>query len=85
MMQMAGTIGKDNFYKYQDTFGFGLKTNIDLPGEARTDSLVYHLKNASDVSLATNAFGQNFNATMIQVASGMSSLVMVGFIISHIL
>ena len=75
MMQMAGTIGKDNFYKYQDTFGFGLKTNIDLPGEARTDSLVYHLKNASDVSLATNAFGQNFNATMIQVASGMSSLV----------
>lgn len=75
LMQMAATIGKEDFYRYQDTFGFGLKTNIDLPGEARTDSLVYHLKDSSDVSLATNAFGQNFNTTMIQVASGMSSLI----------
>ena len=75
LMQMGDIIGKEDFYKYQDVFGFGLKTNIDLPGEARTDSLVYHLDNASDVSLATNAFGQNFNTTMIQVASGMCSLI----------
>jgi len=75
LMQMGGIIGKEDFYKYQDIFGFGLKTNIDLPGEARTNSLVYHLADASDVSLATNAFGQNFNATMIQVASGMCSLI----------
>lgn len=75
LMQMAEVIGKEEYYKYQNTFGFGLKTNIDLPGEARTDSLVYHLKNASDVSLATNAFGQNFNTTMIQTASAMCSLI----------
>jgi len=75
LMQMGGIIGKEDFYKYQDIFGFGLKTNIDLPGEARTNSLVYHLADSSDVSLATNAFGQNFNATMIQVASGMCSLI----------
>lgn len=75
LMQMAEIIGKEDFYKYQDIFGFGLKTNIDLPGEARTNSLVYHLEDASDVSLATNAFGQNFNTTMIQVASSMCSLI----------
>ena len=42
LMQMSYRIGEDNFCKYQQVFNFGLKTNIDLPGEARTDSLIYN-------------------------------------------
>lgn len=79
MMQMAMDIGKEDFYKYQNIFNFGLKTNIDLPGEARTDSLIYTVDNTNMTSLATNAFGQNFNVTVVQLASAFSSLINGGY------
>ena len=34
LMQMAETIGVEDFVKYQSIFGFGETTGIDLPGEA---------------------------------------------------
>jgi stage V sporulation protein D (sporulation-specific penicillin-binding protein) len=80
LMQMSYSIGKDNFTKYQQVFGFGQKTNIDLPGEARTDSLIYTDDNMTLIDLATNSFGQNFNTTMIQMASGFCSLVNGGYL-----
>ncbi|MBQ8278287.1 MAG: peptidoglycan glycosyltransferase [Roseburia sp.] len=75
MMQMSYRIGVENFATYQQIFGFGQKTNIDLPGEARTDSLLYTVDNMKKIDLATNSFGQNFNCTMIQMASSFSSLI----------
>lgn len=75
LMQMSYKIGRDNFENYQQIFGFGQKTNIDLPGETRTDSLIYTGDNMTVVDLATNAFGQNFNTTMIQLATGFCSIV----------
>ncbi len=75
LMQMSRVIGVDAFTRYQAIFGFGKKTNIDLPGEARTDSLIYTIDNMNAASLATNAFGQNFNCTMVQLAAAFSSLI----------
>lgn len=75
LMQMSYDIGPENFSKYQQIFGFGTKANIDLPGEARTDSLIYTEDQLSTINLATNSFGQNFNVTMIQVASAFSSII----------
>lgn len=75
LMQMSYRIGVDNFTTYQQIFGFGQKTNIDLPGEARTDSLLYTADNMKKIDLATNSFGQNFNCTMIQMASAFSALI----------
>ena len=76
LMQMSTNfIGISDFTKYQSTFGFGQKTGIDLPGEAYTASLVYTEENMKTIDLATNSFGQNYNCTMIQVASAFSSLV----------
>ena len=72
---MSYDIGPENFSKYQQIFGFGTKTNIDLPGEARTDSLIYTEDQLSTINLATNSFGQNFNVTMIQVASAFCSII----------
>ncbi len=75
LMQMSYDIGPDNFARYQQLFNFGLRTNIDLPGESRTDSLIYSAEDLTTINLATNAFGQNFNVTMIQLASAYCSLV----------
>ncbi|MCR5785521.1 MAG: penicillin-binding protein 2 [Eubacterium sp.] len=79
IMQIAMDMGKNIFSKYQGLFNFGLKTGIDLPAEARTDSLIYDVSDMGDSTLATNAFGQNFNVTMVQLASGFSSLINGGY------
>ena len=73
LMQMSYSIGKDNFAAYQSIFGFGKKTGIDLPGEE--NGLLFSKENMKPIDLATNSFGQNFNCTMIQVASAFSSLI----------
>lgn len=75
MMHMAAMEGKTIFKKYQDMFNFGSKTGIDLPGEADAASLVYRVDNMDPTSLATNAFGQNFNCTMVQMAAAFASAI----------
>ena len=75
LMQIGDKIGIDIFVKYQEIYGFGRKTGIDLPGEARTDSLVYTKETMDATALATNSFGQNFNTTMVQLASGFCTLI----------
>lgn len=75
LMQMSYRIGTENFCKYQQIFNIGLKTNIDLPGEARTDSLVYTEETMDASALATNSFGQTYNVTMVQMISAYNSLV----------
>ncbi len=76
LMQVSRQIGAENFAKYQARFGFGQKTNIDLPGEPRTASLLYTEEQLEQyINLATNSFGQNFNVTMIQLASAFCSVV----------
>ena len=79
LMQISRVIGVDAFTTYQEIFGFGKKTGLDLPGEARTDTLVYTKSTMNAASLATNSFGQNFNVTMIQLASGFCSLINGGY------
>jgi len=78
LMKMAQATGKSEFSRFQQVFNFGLKTNIDLAGEARTVGLLYD-ENMGDADLATNSFGQNFNTTMIQMIAGFSSLVNGGY------
>lgn len=76
LMYMGMQIGAKTFHEYQSLFGFGQKTGIDLPGEPNTSSLLFTedlLK--KDVNIATNAFGQNFNVTRIQMASAFCSII----------
>lgn len=75
LMQMSYLIGAENFTKYQSNYGFGLKTNVDLPGEANTSGLIYSLDKMKPVDLATNSFGQNYNTTVIQLGTAFCSLV----------
>ena len=81
LMQMVRVIGPANFAKYQSMFGFGQKTGIDLTGEASTAGLIYSEQDLnSAINLATNSFGQNFNTTMIQLATGFCSLINGGYL-----
>lgn len=75
LMKIGQNIGKEEFCRYQSLFGFGEYTGIDLPGEASTEGLLYTPENMDSASLATNAFGQNFNVTMTQLAAGFCSLI----------
>ena len=77
MMQVAFNLGKEKFSLYQENMGFGMKTGIDLPGESR--GVVLDEKDMSKVDLACYSFGQNFNATAIQMVSAFSSLINGGF------
>ena len=76
LMQMSYRIGPATFSQFQSLFGFGQRTWIDLPGETSTASLIYDEEAlGSTINLATNSFGQNFNVTMVQMASAFCSLI----------
>lgn len=75
LMQIGESMGAEELTRYQELFGFGEMTGIDLPGEASTEGLLYEAENMDAASLATNAFGQNFNVTMTQLVASFCSLV----------
>ncbi len=79
MMKIATTMGAEKFSKFQQAFNFGLKTNIDLAGEARTADFLRSADEMDPSDLATYSFGQNFNVTMIQLATGFCSLINGGY------
>ena len=79
MMKIGQAMGTDTFVKFQHIFNFGLKTNIDLQGEARTASLIYTKDTMGSTEMATNTFGQSFNVNMIQMITGFCSLINGGY------
>lgn len=87
LMQIAAKLGEEEYSKYQNMFNLGLRTGIDLPGEARTDSLIYYFQENApsenlvmgSTDLATNSFGQNFNVTMVQMAAAFSACINGGY------
>ena len=68
-------IGQETYYKYMQSFGFGQKTGIDLPGEATGLLHDYKTFLSNDVSLAVSSFGQTFTVTPIQMITAVSALV----------
>lgn len=73
LMDIASAEGRSVFSKYQESFGFGKPTGIDLPGEA--SGLVYEESGLNPVELATSSFGQGLTVTMIQNGAAFSSVV----------
>ncbi|MBR1771183.1 MAG: penicillin-binding protein 2 [Lachnospiraceae bacterium] len=79
LMKIGASLGKEEFARFQNIFNFGLKTNVDLAGEARTANLLFPIEDMVPADLATNSFGQNFNVTMIQMITGYCSLINGGY------
>lgn len=73
LMDIVAELGNTAFHKYQLRFGFGSKTNVDLPGE--TTGIIMNENQLKATELATSSFGQSFNVSMIQMISAFASLV----------
>jgi len=73
LMKIAQKMGRDEFAAYQRVYGFGSQTGVDLPGEE--EGLLYSASRMDASSLATNAFGQNFNVTATQMVAGFCALI----------
>lgn len=65
-------LGDQRLYRYLQAFGFGQKTEIDLPGEA--GGLLRHPKEWGRRSLASISMGQEIGVTPIQMVSAMAAL-----------
>lgn len=73
LMSIAEKLGRDEFYKYQQNFGFGKMTGIDITGEA--SGIVIDKSKLNVTELATSSFGTTFNVTMTQMAAAYCSLI----------
>ncbi len=73
LMQLGADLGRERFLGYVNNFGFGRKTEIDLPGEAAGG--VFTTNTMHSVELATSSFGQGQTVTMIQLAAAFSSVI----------
>ncbi len=65
-------LGDQRLYRYLQAFGFGQKTEIDLPGEA--GGLVKHPREWGRRSLASISMGQEIGVTPIQMVSAVAAL-----------
>ena len=66
-------LGKEKLFVYNNNFGFGKKTGIDLNGEAK--GIMFDLDRVGNVELATTAFGQGVSVTPIQQVTSVSASV----------
>ena len=71
-VKVSERLGKNQFYDYITSFGFGAKTGIDLPGEV--SGIVRDPDKWRPVDFATMAFGQGISVTAIQLITAMSAI-----------
>lgn len=73
LMQIAQAEKREAFAKYQDVFGFGKPTHVDLFGEA--SGQIYDEAGLNPVELATSSFGQGPTVTMMQLGTAFCSVI----------
>ena len=71
-------LGKEKFYEYIRKFGFGEKTNVNLPGE--TNGLVRSPNNWNKIDIDTISFGQGISVSAIQLITGLCTIANKGFL-----
>ena len=82
LMQISAREGAEKFDKYQVLFGFGQRTNVDLPGEpldSGLSTIVYHADNLHITELATSSFGQGVCTSMMQISTAFCSVINGGY------
>jgi stage V sporulation protein D (sporulation-specific penicillin-binding protein) len=79
-MTLAERMGKEALNEYIFKYGFGKKTGIDLPGEAR--GIVKPTEQISITDLATISFGQSNTVSAIQYMQAFNSIANGGTLIT---
>jgi len=72
-------LGKERLYRYSRAFGFGARTDVDLPGETRGS--LRHYKTWSRVTVDTVSFGQGVSASSVQLVTALSAIANGGFLL----
>jgi len=70
--KIGSRLGPERLYGYLRNFGFGTRSNVDLPGEVSG-----YLRNKSQwygVDLATISFGQGLSVSALQLATAISAI-----------
>ncbi len=72
-MELAEAVGRKDFYKYFESYGFTEKTDIDLAGEV---SSIYHsnFNEFNQTELAVYSFGQTFKITPLSLIRAVSAV-----------
>jgi stage V sporulation protein D (sporulation-specific penicillin-binding protein) len=78
--QLGKMVGKENLNKYIKKFGFGEKTGVDLPGEAK--GIIKKTANISDIDLATISFGQANTVSAIQYLTALNAVANGGTLVT---
>ncbi|AAK80088.1 stage V sporulation protein D (sporulation-specific penicillin-binding protein) [Clostridium acetobutylicum] len=78
--ELGERLGAKNLNDYINKFGFGRKTGIDLPGEAR--GIIRPTNKIGPVDLATIAFGQSNTVSMVQYMQAFNSVANGGYLIT---
>jgi stage V sporulation protein D (sporulation-specific penicillin-binding protein) len=83
-MELGRRLGKENLTKYINRFGFGQKTGIDLPGEAK--GIIRKASSMTEVDIATVSFGQSNTVSGIQYLTALNAIANGGKLITpHIM
>jgi cell division protein FtsI/penicillin-binding protein 2 len=72
--QWAQLLGKEQFYRYINNFGFGQVTEIDLAGEVYGIAKQPGSTDWSPADLGTNSFGQGVAVTPIQMINAVAAI-----------
>jgi cell division protein FtsI (penicillin-binding protein 3) len=85
--KIGSRLGPERLYAGLTGFGFGEKSDIDLPGEA--GGLLRQQAKWYGIDLATISFGQGVTATALQIASAVSAVanggnLMKPYLVDHI-
>lgn len=72
MAKLGVRMGNERLHGVLDSFGFGRKTGIWLPGES--SGLVWNLKRWTSLSTTRIPIGQEFSATPLQMASAFAAI-----------
>jgi len=72
MIKVALRLGKERFAKHITSFGFGVKTGVDIPGEI--SGLLKDYRIWSGVSIGFIAIGQEIGVTPMQMAAAYCAL-----------
>lgn len=84
MIWIADKLGNESLYNWLKSFGFGVKTGIDVTGEASGKMEDY--RKWKNVNRATISFGQGISTTPIQIVSAYSVIANGGYIVKpHLL
>ncbi len=78
-IHLGDMLGPETFCKYREAFGFTEQTGIDLPGES--GSLYHDVEDMGPAELATEAFGQNFSITPVQMITACAAVANGGYLV----